>query len=110
MAVYQPDSEGWDALANGEQVKEHMLVVGKTWAEDLRAEAPRDTGRYAEHITVHLDTVRVARHRRPAAVITADTPYAAILEVGTHGMTDPPRPLTKLLDRIDAADPRHGWG
>lgn len=83
-----------------------MLAVGEYWANDLRAAAPRGpSGDYANSITVHSVTEEVNGLSRVGVQITANVLYAAILEVGAKHIPNPPRPLTKLLDRIQAADP-----
>jgi hypothetical protein len=109
MGTYLPSSAGFTRLACALTVSSHMRRIGKHWARELRATAPRGpTGDYAANITVH--TLTVGRRPRAAVQITANAPYSAILEVGSKHIQDPPRPMTKLLDRIQAADPNRRKG
>jgi hypothetical protein len=110
MGVYQPDAAGFTRLATSRRVSQHMTqVVGRYWADELRALAPtlfkRNTGEYVDSITVSAITVTINGLPRAAVEIAANTPYAAILEIGSADILVPPRPLTKLLDRIEDADP-----
>jgi hypothetical protein len=79
-------------------------VVGRFWADELRASAPHDSGDYAESVDTEPVTVTIKGLPRAGVRISANTRYAAILEIGSHDIDVPPRPLTKLLDRIEQAD------
>ncbi|MBB1153518.1 HK97 gp10 family phage protein [Amycolatopsis dendrobii] len=110
MARYEPDSAGFTRLATSRRVSRHMTgVVGRYWADELRALAPtlfhRNTGEYIDSITVEPTVVEINGLPRAAVIIAANTRYAAILEIGSKDIDVPPRPLTKLLDRIEDADP-----
>lgn len=106
MAVYQPDRKGFTQLATSRRVAKHMRFVGEHWAAELRQfRPPGGTGDYADSVTVEPVTVSINGLPRAAVEIAANTPYAAILEIGSHDIDVPPRPLTKLLDRIEDADP-----
>lgn len=110
MAVYQPNSQGFTRLATSRRVSRHMVgVVGAHWADELRGLAPslfdRNTGGYVRSITVRPTVVTINGLPRAAVEIAANAPYAAILEIGSHDIDVPPRPLTRLLDRIEDADP-----
>jgi hypothetical protein len=110
MARYEPDYAGFTKLATSRRVSTHMThVVGRYWAEELRALAPtlfeRNTGEYVRSITVEAAEVEIKGLPRAAAIIAANVPYATVLETGSKDILVPPRPLTKLLDRIEDADP-----
>jgi hypothetical protein len=110
MGVYQPDEKGFTELALGPKMHEFIMAAGEHWAAELRASAPRDPpeNEYVNSITVEAVPVFIKGRARVAAEIKANVLYAAILEVGSKHIQDPPRPMTKLLDRIQAADPfRH---
>ncbi|WP_372663547.1 hypothetical protein [Amycolatopsis kentuckyensis] len=109
MARYEPDSAGFTKLATSRRVSRHMTnVVGQYWADELRALAPtlfeRNTGEYIRSITVEATVVEINGLPRAAVIIAANTPYATVLETGSPDILVPPRPLTKLLDRIEDAD------
>lgn len=113
MAVYQPNEAGFTLLATSPKVRKHMLFIGEYWASELRVVAPRGVDsnvyKYADSITVDSLIVEIGREKklpRGAAQITANVPYASVLEVGAKDkFVNPPRPMTKLLDRMQAADP-----
>lgn len=108
MAVYVPDKAGFTRLATSQGVRKHMLFIGNYWAAELRTLAPtlfeHNTGEYVGSIKVRSITVSIGKLPRAAVEISANTRYAAILEIGSHDIDYPPRPLTKLLDRIEDAD------
>ncbi|MEU5259019.1 HK97 gp10 family phage protein [Amycolatopsis sp. NPDC021455] len=107
MGKYVPNRAGFTRLATGRKVRQHMLEIGEYWATELRASAPHDTGAYASNITVHAITAEVKGLPRAGVQITARVSYASALEHGNTHIKNPPRPMTKLLDRIRAADPKH---
>jgi hypothetical protein len=115
MGIYKPNSVEFNRLAHSPRLKKHMLAIGEYWANELRASAPRgktgevDATHYADSIDVVAVTVLIGKMFplfRVGAQITANVPYAAILEVGAKHIPNPPRPMTKLLDRMQAADPK----
>ncbi len=107
---YQPNAKGFTALATGPEMAAHMRLVGNHWANDLRAQAPVESGEYKSSIDVSVVNSLIRHLPRVATRITANTPYAATLEWGNRHMRTPPQPLTKLVDRIQAADPRRRRG
>lgn len=113
MGVYRPNKTGIPKLAVSRKLSRHMVdVIGRYWAEQLRSLAPHESGEYSASITVEKVTATVDRLARVGVRIAANVEYAAILEVGSQDILVPPRPLTKLLDRIEDADPgqkkKHG--
>lgn len=108
MGAYKPDAKGFTELALGRGVRAHMLLVGEYWARKPRTFRPvGGTGEYADSVTVEAVTVSVRGRPRIGVEIAANVSYAAALEVGNAHDPNPPRPLSKLLDHIRAADPRH---
>jgi len=107
MGRYKPNKAGFTRLATGRTVRQHMLEIGEYWAAELRASAPHVHGNYANSITVQAVIVEVKKLPRVGAQITAGVDYASVLEHGSAHVRNPPRPMTKLLDRIRAADPKH---
>lgn len=114
MARYVPNKAGFNRLAVGSQVREHMQKVGEFWAAQLRASAPRSSGEkrgrhYTDSISVKSVVLVLGRtpRRRAGVHIVASVPYASVLEHGNARIQNPPRPLGHLLDRIRAADPHH---
>lgn len=113
MARYERNHRGMDQLGTSRRVAAHMRRVGGMWKEKLEATAPRETGEYIRSLSVdnEIVTIRDDRGRampRWAVNINATARYAAALEYGSADVPSPPRPLTKLLDEINAADPNRG--
>lgn len=117
MAVYKPDAKGFTELALSSGVRRHMLLVGEYWARkprEFNRAGPLpgpvridDGQKYADSITVEAVTVSIRGRPRIGVEIAANVSYAAVLEVGNSHDPNPPRPLSKMLDHIRAADPRH---
>lgn len=110
MARYEPSYTGFSKLATSRRVSTHMThVVGRYWAEELRALAPtlfkENTGDYGRSVTVEAIDLVIAGLPRAAARIAVNVSYATVLETGSKDILVPPRPLTKILDRIEDADP-----
>lgn len=112
MARYVRNKIGFDHLATGEEVHRFAGEVGEVYSDVLRdiapiGKPPRDPhpGLYKASIGSGTAIVALPQGPRWAATISAHVRYAAALEYGSVSVPDPPRPLTKLLDIVDAADP-----
>lgn len=112
MARYVWDKKGFDALATSEEVHRLAHEVGDGYLEVVRSYAPMGdpsgdphSGLYKASLDADTTIVHLPLGPRWAAVIAAHTSYATWLERGSKTVPNPPRPLTKLLDIVDAADP-----
>jgi hypothetical protein len=112
MARYVRDDKGFDLLAISSEVHGFAHEVGEFYADVLRSIAPVGTppqdkhpGLYKASIETDTEIVHLPYGPRWAADIVAPVPYATVLEVGSATVPNPPRPLTRLLDIVDAADP-----
>jgi hypothetical protein len=99
MATYRFNRTEFARMMKSPMVDRFMRKSGNEAADDLRATAPRRTGRYAASIRVEAGVDRLRRDRAAVFVI-ADNDHARLLEVGSRTNKNPPRPLGKLLDRI----------
>src|SRR5437764_12699127 len=112
MARYVRNKAGFDALATSEQVRHYAREVGDFYLAVVKSYAPvappprdPDPGLYRDSLDVDTEIVHLPLGPRWAAIIAAHTRYAAALEYGAKDVPNPPRPLTKLLDIVDTADP-----
>lgn len=112
MARYSRDKKGFDLLATSEEVRHFVNEVGTVYLGVLRSYAPEGTpprdphpGLYKASLDATTEVVELPLGPRWAAVIGAHTRYSAALEYGSKSVPNPPRPLTRLLDIVDAADP-----
>lgn len=112
MARYVRDKKGFDALATSGEVRRLAVDVGTGYLDVVRSYAPVGTppddphpGLYRDSLDADTEIVHLPHGPRWAAVIGAHTWYATWLERGAKTVPDPPRPLTTLLDIVDAADP-----
>lgn len=101
MAVYKPNHVEFGRLMRRRDVENLVRRKAVAAARELTAWATEHavTGNYARSISVH--TGRDLRKRdRAAAFIVVSTAYATALEVGSHNIRNPPRPMSRLLDQI----------
>lgn len=107
MGRFVADDAGFDRWATGADVERFIRAVGDYWAGRLLFIAPDVTGEYKRSIEVSTMNSLVRSKPRVSARITVATRYAAALEYGSAEVRNPPRPLTRLLDRMHEADPRY---
>lgn len=82
---FQPDPRGIAALANGPEMHAMLRSKAETGAQWVRAQAPRDSGDFADNIRV-VDAGRGGPRRDRAAVdIVASSAHAVYVEQGTRG-------------------------
>lgn len=106
MGRYVASDSGWNAWATGEDMERFIRARGEEWADRLKQIVGRRTGTYVRSIQVTTHNSLIRSKPRVAARITATARYAAALEYGNSRMPNPPKPLTRLLDEMQAADPR----
>jgi hypothetical protein len=91
---YTPAPEGIAALANGPEMRAMLHAKAEVGAQWVRANAPRDSGDFADSIRV-VDAGRGGPRRDRAAVdIVATSPHAVYVEQGARG-----KPGHRLLAR-----------
>ncbi len=105
------DDKGFDLLAVSPEVHRYAHDVAEFYKDVVKSYAPvggkgdPHPGLYRDSLDADTQIVELPYGPRWAAVIVAPVPYATVLEVGSATVPNPPRPLTKLLDIVDAADP-----
>jgi hypothetical protein len=110
---FQPNRTGMTELAKSERLQAHLLTVGEHWATRLREIAPysgRHKQHYRDHIEVEIGDCTVPRlqaeYPRKSVFVVARVDWAAAVEYGNKATPNPSRPLHKILDEAQAADPK----
>lgn len=102
MAKYYPNNVEFARFIKSDEIGSFIKGQADRLAAHLRATAPRSnrpnkTDIYANHFRVETG-LDVMRGDRSAAFVINDSPYATVLEVGSARITNPPQPMTKVLD------------
>lgn len=111
MGRYVPNQAGFNRLATSQRMRKIMKKLGESGAEFVRGIAPRGqgpgAGDYADSVTARTYIALVGKKKLPRAAvrIAVSVPYAKYHETGAKRIPHPTRPLTRLKDILDAADP-----
>jgi hypothetical protein len=101
MAVYRANHVGFARLIQAPAIRRHVRSRAEAFANELRqwATTHARSGEYARSVRVELGR-DILKGNRPAAFVVANTDYATALEVGSHNIRNPPRPITEILERF----------
>lgn len=102
VAVYVADHVGFARLMLSDEIAATVRIKAEELAAEMRATAPRRTP--PQHVSPYADNFKVEsgldilKQDRGAAFVVNDSRYATALEVGSWNISNPPRPMTRVLE------------